>query len=119
KFSTLYGVLTQVRSGITGLRSFLFRAQATNTPRCSCGVGRETIEHLVAWCRAPPKPRTWERWAIRTRLDLCLVLQGRKGQARRLARKVLNWLMQSGRLPQYRLTASHKAGPECRELANT
>ena len=55
---------------------------------------------------------------VRTRLDLCLVLQGRSGQARRLARKVLNWLMQSGRLPQYRLLVAVKAEPGPRELAN-
>jgi hypothetical protein len=70
-----------------------------------CGKGRETVEHLdlVVWCCEPLKPRTWEPREIRSHRDLHLIFQGAGTQNSRLARKVLDWLMDSGRLPQYRL----------------
>jgi hypothetical protein len=100
-------LLTQARVGAIGLRGFLFRARVpdVNTPLCACGEGVETVEHLVVWCRHPPRPKPWAPWAIRTRLDLYYVLRGGGARARRLARGVVNWLLQSGRLPEYRLAA--------------
>ena len=98
-------LLTQARTGDIGLRDFLFRVKVPEvaTPYCECGKGRETVEHLVVWCSEPPKPRTWEPYEIRSRRDLQLVLQGAGTDNTRLARKVLNWLMDCGRLQQYRL----------------
>ena len=98
-------LLTQARTGDIGLRDFLFKigVPETATPYCECGKGRETVEHLVVWCCEPPKPRTWEPREIRSHRDLQLILQGAGTQNSRLARKVLDWLMDSGRLPQYRL----------------
>jgi hypothetical protein len=63
------------------------------------------MEHLVVWCKYPLRPRPWDPRAIRTRLDLCYVLRSRGARARRLARGVVNWLLQSGRLPEFRLAA--------------
>jgi hypothetical protein len=53
-------LLTQVRTGDIGLRDYLFRCkvQEVPTPYCSCGEGRETVEHLVVWCSNPPLQRT-------------------------------------------------------------
>jgi hypothetical protein len=105
-------LLTQARAGVIGLRGFLFRAKVpgVNTPYCACGQGEETVEHLVVWCKHPPRPRPWDPRVIRTRLDLYYVLRGRGARARRLARGVVNWLLQSGRLPEYRLAAKLDLG---------
>ncbi|KAK0736550.1 hypothetical protein B0T21DRAFT_261391, partial [Apiosordaria backusii] len=83
-----------------GLRDSLFRQHVPDlpTPHCTCGEGRETVEHLVICCPIPPKPRTWLRTSIRTHRDLSLILQGIGSRNQWLLRKVLGWLMDSGRL---------------------
>ena len=98
-------LLVQARTGTIGLRAFLFQQQVPGipTPYCTCGEGRETVEHLVVWCPIPPKPRTWLRTNIRTYRDLSLVLQGMDAWNLRLLEKVLGWLMDSGRLVEYSL----------------
>lgn len=53
---------------------------------------------------APTLARTWERTDVRTRRDLYTVLQGVKSKSVGLARRILGWLMDSGRLPMYSLT---------------
>jgi hypothetical protein len=97
-------LLVQARTGVIGLRDFLFKQNVpVLTPYCSCGEGRETVEHLVIWCPIPPKPRTWPTREIRTHRDLSLVLQGEGSRNLWLLRKVLGWLMDSGRLVEYKL----------------
>ena len=98
-------LLVQARTGAIGLRDFLFKQQVPGlaTPHCTCGEGRETVEHLVIWCLVPPKPRSWPTNSIRTHRDLSLVLQGIGSRNRRLLGKVLGWLMDSGRLMEYSL----------------
>ncbi|EAQ84918.1 predicted protein [Chaetomium globosum CBS 148.51] len=68
-------LLSQARIGDIGLRDYLFRVKVpeVRTPYCECGRGRETVEHLVG------------------------------ARSRRFVRKVLGWLMDSGRLLEYRL----------------
>jgi hypothetical protein len=98
-------LLVQIRTGAIGLRNFLFerRVPEVLTPYCECGEGRETVEHLVMWCLAPPMTRRWERAELRTRRDFYSVLQGISPPAARLTRRILGWLMDSGRLPMYNL----------------
>jgi hypothetical protein len=98
-------LLTQARTGDIGLRDFLFKVKVPGvaTPYCECGEGRETVEHLVARCSIPPKQRTWDTREIRSYRDLQLTLQGAGARGVRLTRKVLNWLMDTGRLLEYRL----------------
>ena len=101
-------LLVQARTGVIGLRDFLFKVKARGnpTPYCSCGRGRETVEHLVIWCPNPPKRRTWNTAEIRSRRDLYKVLHGgTKGNQMALCRAVICWLLGSGRLPEYRLAA--------------
>jgi hypothetical protein len=98
-------LLIQIRTGAIGLRSFLFSRGVPEvlTPSCECGEGQETVEHLVMWCLAPPLTRRWEKAELRTRRDFYSVLQCTCPPAARLARKILGWLMDSGRLPMYDL----------------
>ncbi|EAQ87046.1 hypothetical protein CHGG_08299 [Chaetomium globosum CBS 148.51] len=99
-------LLIQIRTGAIGLRDFLFTRGVPGvlTPACECGERRETAEHLVVWCLAPPLTRRRERTGIRTRRDFYSVLHGINPTTARLARRVLDWLMDSGKLSMYNLT---------------
>ena len=57
---------------------------------------------MVVWCSNPPQQRTWDQRDIRSSRDLQTVLQG-LGARRWLLRRVLDWLIGCGRLPQYSL----------------
>lgn len=105
-------LLTQARTGAIGLKDFLFRVRVPriHTPYCECGRGRETVEHLVVWCPQPPKPRTWPATEIRSQRDLFRTLDGQGNKERWLARKVVRWLLCSGRLLEYRLAAQLELG---------
>lgn len=98
-------LLTQTRTGDIGLRDYLFRRKVPGipTPHCECGEGRETVEHLVVWCSDPPQQKTWDGNEIRSHRDLQLVLRGVGARSIRLVKRVLNWLMDSGRLLEYSL----------------
>ena len=68
------------------------------------------MEHLVVWCPQPPKPRTWLATEIRSQRDLYRALDGWGNKERWLARKVIRWLLCSGRLLEYRLAVRLELG---------
>ena len=43
--------LTRLRTGRCGLNHYLYRFKLTDTPRCSCGHGKETVEHYLLECQ--------------------------------------------------------------------
>jgi hypothetical protein len=98
-------LLSQARIGDIGLRDYLFKVKVpeVNTPYCECGRGREIVEHLVVWYPNPPIQRPWDHREIRSQRDLQAVLRGVGARSVRLVRKVLSWLMDSGRLLEYSL----------------
>ena len=101
-------LLIQARTGFIGLKDFLFKVKVPGvvTPYCECGMGRETVEHLVVWCSKPPKPRPWRGAEISSRRDLYKVLHGEhSGNETGMAKTVVDWLLGSGRLPEYRLAS--------------
>jgi hypothetical protein len=61
------------------------------------------VEHLVVWYPNPPLQRPWDHREIRSHRDLQTVLRGVDARSVRLVRKVLGWLMDSGRLLEYSL----------------
>ena len=43
--------LTRLRTGHCGLNHYLYRFQLADTPYCSCGHGKETVEHYLLECQ--------------------------------------------------------------------
>ena len=68
------------------------------------------MEHLVVWCPQPLNPRTWSATEIRSQRDLYRAFDGLGERERWLARKVLRWLLHSGRLLEYRLAIKLELG---------
>ncbi|KAJ5086726.1 hypothetical protein NUU61_008033 [Penicillium alfredii] len=42
--------MMQLRTGKTGLAAYLAKINARETSQCACGLGRETIEHVLMEC---------------------------------------------------------------------
>jgi hypothetical protein len=53
--------LTRLRTGHCGLHRF----KLADTPYCSCGHGKETVEHYLLECRAYAKQRKELRQKVR------------------------------------------------------
>ena len=98
-------MLTQIRTGKIGLRSFLHyrHVPTAPTPICSCGDGHETPRHIVLYCRLEAEGRErLRRWlgprVLRTSRDFKELVGDR-----RTAGYIVRWLLGTGRLPQYGL----------------
>lgn len=91
-------LLTQSRTGVIGLRQFLFKRRVPDitTPLCRCGGAPETVAHLVISCKeleaSEGRPRARDHHAL-------LEMLGSKEGAARIVR----WLMSLGRLREYNL----------------
>ena len=104
-------LLTQIRTGKVGLRSFLFSRRVPNvmTPLCRCGRGPETATHLVLDCADLVEERAQLRRALapanmRTRRDYAAATEGKHAVI------LVRWLLATGRFPEFRLARRVAAG---------
>ncbi len=88
-------VLVQARTGRIGLAHFLHKAKVPGiiAPSCACEQGTETAEHVLLHCQFEAERRNWQRGA--SLRDLV--------SNQRNTKHVAKWLIQSGRLGQFRL----------------
>jgi hypothetical protein len=104
-------LLTQARTGAIGLREFLFRQRVPDipTPLCSCENGKETVLHLVVECENTRHHVSDLSVHVGNELDLHRVLSDRVE-----ANQLLGWLLDLGRLREYRLAVELMEGlSEC------
>jgi hypothetical protein len=104
-------LLTQIRTGKVGLRSFLFERKVPEvaTPWCICGEAPETAAHLVLDCRDLAEQRqelrrTLAPRAMRTYRDFTAATSKKKS-----AHKLVRWLLATGRFPEFRIAERYRA----------
>ena len=93
-------VLTQIRTGRIGYRAFLFHRNVPEvaTPYCRCGTGRQTAEHMVAWCPELNAARTDLPFPLSNRAEMIQAVD--RGEP---ARSTVRLLLDSGTLQQFTL----------------
>ena len=54
---------SQLRTNKGGLRSWLFRCRKVGSPRCRCGEGEHTGDHVMLHCELEKEHRKgWKSW---------------------------------------------------------
>ena len=93
-------MLTQARTGKIGLRAFLFgvNVPTATTPMCPCGVGEETVCHLITECIQLDEARGRLPQQYRTARDVRQALSDPEH-----AYRIVRWLLRVGRLQEYRV----------------
>lgn len=92
-------LLTQIRTGVIGLRQFRFRRRVPDVPSplCSCGEAPETVAHLALSCdEVLAEGKMLDE--LRDRHDLLELLNSSSGAA-----KAVRWMASLGKLGEYRL----------------
>lgn len=100
-------VLTQLRTGKTGLAAFLHRRKVpgVNSPLCPCGQGAETPKHILKHCGRFRGARTEQDNS--GRVDIRHLLCTGEG-----ARGLSHWWLKHGILQQFRLARALEIGIE-------
>lgn len=100
-------VLTQLRTGKTGLAAFLHRRKVpgVNSPLCPCGQGAETPKHILIQCGRFRGARTELEYS--GRVDIRHLLCTGEG-----ARRLSHWWLKHGILQQFRLARALEIGIE-------
>ena len=102
-------ILTQIRTGKTGLAAFLHRRRVPGitSPYCPCGQGAETPKHILIHCERFQAARV----ALEEsgRVDIRYLLCTEKG-----AKKLSHWWLSQGVLQQFSLAKALEMGIEGR-----
>ena len=102
-------ILTQIRTGKTGLAAFLHRRRVpgVNSPRCPCGQGVETPKHILIHCARFQEVRGMLDNS--GRVDIRHLLSTEEG-----AKKLSQWWLSHGVLQQFSLARTLEIGIEGR-----
>lgn len=96
-------ILVQMRSMRIGLRHFLYKINAAESDRCSCGEGSQTPRHVLLQCPLFIDLRQELRDKVRARTDLRDVLDYDAIMSHpQAARYVAEFMLQTGLLGQFR-----------------
>src|SRR5271167_3057945 len=96
-------MLVQLRTGRTGLRHFLSKAQVPGyeSEECSCGTSPETPRHILLHCPQEEERRIVLREALGGHLDLSRLLDTPRG-----APVASKWMIRSSRISQFKLAGA-------------
>lgn len=102
-------ILTQIRTGKTGLAAFLHRRRVpgVNSPHCPCGQGMETPKHILIHCTRFQEARGMPEDS--GRVDIRHLLSTEEG-----AKKLSQWWLRHGVLQQFSLARTLEMGIEGR-----
>ena len=87
-----------LRTEVLGLNDWLARIGVPGvTPMCSCGTGKQTIRHLLAFCPEQIQPRA--NLLLRTgTTELQEILTNKK-----MVKAAAQWLLETNTLEQFRI----------------
>ena len=87
-----------LRTEVLGLNDWLARIEVPGTaPGCTCGLGRQTIRHLLAFCPEQTRPRP--NLILRTgTTELREILTNKK-----MVKAAAQWLLDTNTLEQFRI----------------
>ena len=92
----------QIRSEKIGLADFLFRRHVPNvlTPNCPCGWPKQTAKHVIMFCKLNSNRQSMLRCIGTNNYRLIT-------DSSRAMKLVTAWLMKTGLLTQFSMTAQH------------
>lgn len=105
-------IMIQMRTGKIGLAAYLAIIKARDTPRCVCGLGRETVEHVLMECDRWEEERSDLRFDLfRKNVSMALGCQELLTH-RDAAEPVAKFMVRTGLLGQFREVDPQAMGME-------